>query len=41
MGQSTRDLYSTRVRRSRLARRAFDVFVIVAFWAAVIYIAAS
>jgi hypothetical protein len=41
VGQSTRDLYATRLRRRRFARRAFDVFIIIAFWAAVIYLAVS
>ena len=39
MGQRTRDIYATRVRRRHYARIAFDVFVFVAFWAGVTYLA--
>lgn len=41
MGHETRLLMARRIRRRRLGRRAFDVFVFVAFWAAIAYIALS
>jgi hypothetical protein len=39
MGNDTRTLMTKRLRRRRLAGRAFDVFIFVAFWAAIAYIA--